>query len=42
MDKSHFFVAFFLGTGSKPNVPQGWHLEIRFMPSHVPLKIPHS
>ena len=30
------------GTGSYPLVPQGWHREMRFMPSHIPLKGPHS
>ena len=33
---------FFLGTGSYPCVPQGWHLEIRFIPSQMPLNTPHS
>jgi hypothetical protein len=31
---------FFSGTGSYPEVPQGWHLDILLIPKKVPLKGP--
>jgi len=30
------------GTGSQPEVPQGWHCDNRFEVSHNPRHAPHS
>jgi hypothetical protein len=37
-----FSVFFDRGTGSYPCPPQGWQLEILFIPSQLPFQGPHS